>query len=179
MNQGLSFGSPGIEEREGFAGDTLPAGFSSSFSLAYVARVSIVSLITPSLTLSCFGNLSRIAIVLGFTIPRVPSFSLIAANPLANATGSFATAIPTIFSRTPTNFSFPAFASLQFDTTNSFLPVQFTHISASVYDLNSNLQVGSGSFSRSSLAAQSFPEILLPMNFTYITSNTSDQTCQC
>ena len=129
--------------------------------------------------LTCFGNLSRIAIVLGFTIPRVPSFTLVAANPLVNATGSFAKSIPTIFSRSPTNFSFPAFASLQFDTTNSFLPVRYTEISASVFDLDTNRQVGSGSYARGSLPAQSFPAIKLPMNFTYFTSNTSDQTCQC
>lgn len=179
MNQGLNFGSPGIEDREGFAGNTLLAGFLSSLSLVCVARMYIVSLIAPCLTLPCFGNLSRIALILGFTIPRVPSFTLITANPLVNATGPFATAVPTIFSRSPTNFSFPAFASLRFDTTNSFLPVQFTHISASVFDLDTNKQVGTGSTARSSLPAQSFPAILLPLNFTYFTSNTSDQTCQC
>jgi len=123
-----------------------------------------------------FGLCCAIAIVLGFTIPRVPSFSLLVANPLVNATRPFATAVPTIFSRSPTNFSFPAFASLQFDTTNNFLPVHFTQLSASVYDLDSNLQVGSGSYARGSFPAQSFPAILLPINFTYITSNTSDQT---
>jgi hypothetical protein len=175
LNQGLSFGSPGIEDREGFAGITLPARFLSSLSLACVARMSIVSLITPSLTLSYFG---RVALVLGFTIPRVPSIALNSANPLVNATGPFATAVPVIFSRSPTNFSFPAFASLQFDTSSSFLPVQFTQLTASVYDLDSNFKVASGSFARGSLPAQSFPAILLPLNFTYITSNTSDQTCQ-
>ena len=179
MNQGLSFGSPGIEEREGFAGHTLLAGFLSSLSLACVARMSTVSVITPSLTLPCFGNISRIALVLGFTIPRVPSFTLNSANPLVNATGPFATAIPIIFSRSPTNFSFPAFASLQFDTSSNFLAVRFTHISASVFDLDTNVQVGSGSSAHVSLPAQSFPAIYLPLNFTYFTSNASDQTCQC
>ena len=140
---------------------------------AYVYSFLIIS----SLTLFCFGNLFRIAIILGFTIPRVPSFTLNQANPLVNATGPFATAVPTIFSRSPTNFSFPAFASLQFDTSSSFLPVHFTHLTASVYDLNSNLQVGSGSYASRSLPAQTFPEILLPVNFTYVTSNASDQTC--
>lgn len=124
-------------------------------------------------------NLSRIGIILGFTVPRVPGFSLNTANPLVNATGPFATSVPTIFSRSPTNFSFPAFASLQFDTSNNFLPVRFTRLSASVFDLDSNLKVGSGSYARGSFPAQSFPEILLPVNFTYITSNASDQTCQC
>jgi len=177
MNQGLSFGSPGIEARGGFADGTLPARFWSSFSLACVARMSIVFLIIPSLTY--FGDLSRIALILGFTIPRVPSFSFNRATPLVNATGPFATAVHTIFSRSPTNFSFPAFASLQVDTSSNFLPVQFTHLRATVYDLDSNLQVGSGSYAHRSLPAQSFPAILLPVNFTYVTSNSSDQTCQC
>ena len=141
------------------------------------AYVYCFSLVIPSMTVPCFGNLSRIALVLGFTIPRVPSFALNPANPLVNATGPFAKAVPIIFSRSPTNFSFPAFASLQFDTTNSFLPVQFTKISASVFDLDTNQQVGSGNFAHVSLPAQTFPAILLPVNFTYFTSNTSDQTC--
>lgn len=136
-------------------------------------------LIIPALTLFNFGKSFSIAIILGFTIPRIPSFSFSQANPLVNATGPFATAVPTIFSRSPTNFSFPAFASVQFDTSSSFLPVQLTHLSASVFDLDTDLQVGSGSFARRSLPAQSFPEILLPLNFTYVTSNASDQTCQC
>jgi len=123
-----------------------------------------------------FGLCCAIALVLGFTFPRVPSFTLVTANPLVNATGPFAKAVPIIFSRSPTNFSFPAFASLQFDTTNSFLPVQFTHISASVFDLDNNQQVGSGSYAHATLPAQAFPAILLPVNFTYFTSNTSDQT---
>ena len=142
---------------------------------AYVYGLFYCSFADPTF----FCPLFRIAILLGITIPRVPSFTLISANPLVNATGPFATAVPIKFSRSPTNFSFPAFASLRFDTTNSFLPVRFTHISASVFDLDTNQQVGTGSSGKSSLPAQSFPAILLPLNFTYFTSNTSDQTCQC
>lgn len=123
-------------------------------------------------------DLFRIAIILGFTIPRVPTFSFNQANPLINATGSFATAVPTIFSRSPTNFSFPAFASLQVDTTSNFLPVHFTQLEATVYDLDTSRQVGTGSYSHHSLPAQTFPPIDLPLNFTYITSNSSDVTCQ-
>ena len=140
---------------------------------AYVYCFSYRSFADPT----CLDNLFRIALVLGFTFPRVPSFTLVTANPLVNATGPFAKAVPIIFSRSPTNFSFPAFASLEFDTTNSFLPVRFTHISASVFDLDTNQQVGSGSYAHATLPAQSFPAILLPVNFTYFTSNTSDQTC--
>ncbi|KAF8817047.1 hypothetical protein BYT27DRAFT_7204841 [Phlegmacium glaucopus] len=121
-----------------------------------------------------FGLCCVIAIVLAFTIPRVPSFSFNQTTPLVNATGP--SAVHTIFSRSPTNFSFPALASLQIDTSSNFLPVQFTHLRATVFDLDSNLQVGSGNYAHRSLPAQSFPAVLLPLNFTYVTSNTSDQT---
>jgi len=123
-----------------------------------------------------FGLCCIIAIILGFTIPRIPSFTINETKPLFNATGPFATAVPTIFSRSPTNFSFPALTSLQFDTSSSFLPVQLTHLKASVFDLDTDQQVGSGSYAHLSLPAQSFPEISLPLNFTYVTSNATDQT---
>ena len=177
MNQGFGFGSPGIEGREGFADNTLPAGLWSFFSLACVARMSIIFFYHSITDLVLLGDLLRIAIALAFTIPRVTSFSFNEANPLVNATGPFAAAVPTIFSRSPTNFSFPAFASLQADTTSNFLPIQFTHLTATVFDLNSNLQVGSGSFAHHTLPAKGFPDISLPLNFTYLTSNSTDQTC--
>ncbi|KAF8158419.1 hypothetical protein B0H34DRAFT_797811 [Crassisporium funariophilum] len=123
-----------------------------------------------------FGLCCAIGVVLAFTIPRVPSFSFNGGTPLVNATGSWAKAVPTKFSRAPANFSFPAYASLQVDTSANFLPVNFNHLSAKVYDLDTNRLVGTGSFARHSLPAKAFPEILLPLNFTYVTSNDSDPT---
>ncbi|KAF9005520.1 hypothetical protein BDQ17DRAFT_1389814 [Cyathus striatus] len=106
-----------------------------------------------------FGLIAATAIVVAFTIPRVPSFSFNNNTPLANATSPFADTVPTTFSRVPTNFSFPAFASLQLDTNSNFLPLH-----------------SSRSKRRKTVPAKSFPEILLPLNFTYIASNDSDQT---
>lgn len=123
-----------------------------------------------------FGFCAAIAIVLAFTIPRVPSFSFNNKAPLVNATGDWATAVPFSFSRAPANFSFPAFASLQVDTTSNFLPLQFKHLRAQIFDLTTGRQVASGDLGRKTLPAKSFPDILLPLNFTYTATNTSDQT---
>ena len=124
----------------------------------------------------CLGS---VAIVLAICIPRVPSFAFNGATPLVNATGSWGNAVPTLFSRSPANFSFPAFASIQVNTQDNVLPVKLTHMEASVYDLDTNRLVGTGKFSSHTLPAKSFPQLLLPLNFTYIAANTSDQTCEC
>ncbi|KDR82566.1 hypothetical protein GALMADRAFT_58251 [Galerina marginata CBS 339.88] len=125
-----------------------------------------------------FGVCCAIGIVLAFTIPRVPSFAFNGGTPLVNATGSWAKAVPTIFAPAATNFSFPAFASLQADTNSNYLPLRFSHLRAQVFDLQTNRQVGSGDFSKFTLPAKAFPKILLPLNFTYIATNSSDQTYQ-
>lgn len=125
-----------------------------------------------------FGLICVIALILGFTIPRVPSFAFNADTPLVSATGSWAKAVPTIFAPAYTNFSFPAFASLQVDTSSNFLPLKFSRLHASVYDLDTNRQIGIGNYAKVTLPARSFPDILLPLNFTYVATNSSDQTYQ-
>lgn len=116
--------------------------------------------------------------MLAITIPRVPAFGFNAQTPLVNATGSWATAVPTIFAPAAANFSFPAFASLQADTSSNFLPLKFTSLHALVFDLDTGRQVGTGNFGSFTLPAKAFPEVFLPLNFTYIATNSSDQTCQ-
>ncbi|PPQ84285.1 hypothetical protein CVT25_013223 [Psilocybe cyanescens] len=123
-----------------------------------------------------FGLCVAVAIVIALTLPRVPSFAFDTSDPLQKATGSWATAVPTIFAPTVANFSFPAFASLQVDTNSNFLPVRFSHMHAKVFDLDTNRQVGTGDYSHLTLPAKSFPQILLPLNFTYLAANSSDQT---
>lgn len=51
-------------------------------------------------------------------------------------------------------------------------------MSATVFDLDTNRQVGTGSYAHLTLPAKSFKQVLLPLNFTYLTSNSSDQTCE-
>ncbi|TCD65782.1 hypothetical protein EIP91_002221 [Steccherinum ochraceum] len=123
-----------------------------------------------------FGLCVAIALVLAFTIPRVPGFEFNASTPLIAATSPFNTSVPTIFSPAPTNFSFPALADLELDTSSSFLPVSIHNVHGSVYDLQTNMLVGTGDSGHFSVPAKSFPKMQLPLNFTYIASNSSDQT---
>lgn len=121
----------------------------------------------------------RIALVLAFCIPRVPSFSFNSKTPLVNATGSWALAVPYGFSRAPANFSFPAFAALQLNTGNNFIPITFKHMRASVFDLDTGRQVAKGDLlGKTSVPPKDFPQIALPLNFTYFATNDTDQTCK-
>jgi len=119
-----------------------------------------------------------IALILAFTIPRVPSFALNNSIPLANATGAFKSSIPASFSRAPANFSFPAYAALQVNTQGNFLPLTFKHLRAQVYDLETNERVATGDLGHMTVPAKSFPNIYLPLNFTYVATNDTDQTCE-
>lgn len=112
-------------------------------------------------------------------IPRVPSFLFNGTTPLAAATGSWNSSIPTYFNRAPANFSFPAYASLQVDTTANYLPLTFNHLRANVFDLQTNRLIANGDLGHRTLPANSYPDILLPLNFSYVASNDSDQTCRC
>jgi len=123
-----------------------------------------------------FGFIVVIALVLAFCIPRVPAFSFNSKAPLVNATGDWAKAVPYGFSRAPANFSFPAFASLQLNTDANFVPITFKHMRASVFDLDTGRQVAKGDLQGQTVPPKAFPQILLPLNFTYFSTNDSDQT---
>ncbi|KAJ3732366.1 hypothetical protein DFJ43DRAFT_1132008 [Lentinula guzmanii] len=117
-----------------------------------------------------------IGIILAFTIPRVPAFAFNTSTPLANATGDWKDAIPTVFSRSPTNFSFAGFADLQVNTDSNFLPLTFNHLRATIYDLDTGVQVGSGDLGHRTFPAKTLSSFQLPLNFTYSAVNTSDTT---
>ena len=119
----------------------------------------------------------RIAIVLAFTVPRVPSFSTNQLEPLSPATAPFNESIPIEFSRSPTNFSFPGMMKLQADTGGNYLPLTFNNIHGSVFDLTTGRQVASGDTGKVTVPAKAFPVIQLNLNFTYSAVNTSDITC--
>jgi hypothetical protein len=116
--------------------------------------------------------------LIGVFLPRPPSFSFNSASPLAAAGGSWNASVPTYFNRAPANFSFPAFASLRVDTGNNFIPITFNHLRAKVFDLETSVLVGKGDLHKKTLPAKSFPDIFLPLNFTYVASNDTDQTCR-
>ncbi|KAL0064319.1 hypothetical protein AAF712_008765 [Marasmius tenuissimus] len=118
---------------------------------------------------------AAIGVTLAFVIPRVPKLQFNGDNPLANATGDWESSIPSYFNRAPANFSFPAFADLQVDTTDSFVPIKFNPIHAEVFDMNTNRKVADGDLTIT-LPAKKFNHILLPLNFSYVASNYSDQT---
>lgn len=117
-----------------------------------------------------------IVVVLVFTIPRAPNVAINGDHPLTAATGSWNSSIPTLFSVAPANFSFPAFASLQLDTGATFLPLTFTHMRAQVIDSETNALVATGDLGHATVPAKRFYNILLPLNFTYSATNSSDET---
>ncbi|KIJ04791.1 hypothetical protein PAXINDRAFT_104016 [Paxillus involutus ATCC 200175] len=116
------------------------------------------------------------AIILAITIPRVPALSFNSGTPLVAATGDFNASIPTEFSRYPANFSFPAFADIQVDTTSNIIPLTFNHIAAQVWYPSTNMQIGTGYFGKATLPAKTFPVIQIPLNFSYIAPNDTDPT---
>jgi hypothetical protein len=121
---------------------------------------------------------SSAGILLVFLLPRVPSFTINQDTPLGSATGSFNSSVPTQFNISPANFTFPAFAELQFNTGSNYIPVKITHLNAQVFDLDTENQVGNGDLYGLSLPAKKFVNIQMPVNFTYTADNSSDITCK-
>src|SRR5882672_12086299 len=111
---------------------------------------------------------NSIGILLAFTIPRIPSFQFNNDTPLITANGSFNSSIPTQFSRAPANFTFPAFAALQIDTDSNFLALDFSHLSAQIFDLDTNFQVATGDISHQKFPAKTFANLNMPLNFSYV-----------
>jgi len=128
------------------------------------------------LVFTLFGVCVVAGILLGIMIPRVPSFSFNSSTPLVQATGSWNASVPIYFNRYPANFSFPAFAALEVDTGANYLPLTFNHLRANIHDLQTNLLVANGDLGHRTLPAKAFPHILLPLNFTYVATNDTDQT---
>ncbi|KZV67249.1 hypothetical protein PENSPDRAFT_755102 [Peniophora sp. CONT] len=124
----------------------------------------------------CFGLIIAIGITLAFTIPRVPSFLFNGNKPLQPATGSWNESIPTQFSRSPTNFTFPAFADIQVNTNENYLPLTFSKLDATLYDLTTTKQVAFGRLNKTTVPAKEFTSLQIPLNFTYSAVNSSDQT---
>ncbi|KAI0671169.1 hypothetical protein C8Q78DRAFT_974481 [Trametes maxima] len=117
-----------------------------------------------------------VALILAFTIPRVPGFSVNSAQPLSAATAPFNNSVPTEFSRAPANFSFPGEMKLQADTGGNFLPLTFNNIHGSIFDLQTSRLVASGDTGKLTVPAKDFPIITMPLNFSYVATNDSDQT---
>jgi hypothetical protein len=124
-----------------------------------------------------FIVLILIGIFVGIMYPRVPAFGIDAKNPLKSAAGTdWNNQIQTTFSHNPTNFSFPAYANLQADTNDAYVPVTFNNIKAEVIELTTGRSVATGNLGHYKFAAKDFPSFHLPLNFTYSSANETDQT---
>lgn len=108
----------------------------------------------------------------------MPSFEFNSDQPLIPATAPFNESVPVEFSIAPANFSFPADIQLEVNTQSSILSLHFSHFKAQVFDLQTDMEVATGSLPSFTLPAKSFPVITVPLNFSYVADNTSDQTCK-
>ncbi|KZT39912.1 hypothetical protein SISSUDRAFT_984096 [Sistotremastrum suecicum HHB10207 ss-3] len=125
----------------------------------------------------CFGLCVIIGIALAVCIPRVPSFSFQANQPIQppqNVSG--VTNPPNEFSRAPTNFSFPAEIVLEMNTHSNVLPLHFTHLRASIYDLNTLQKVADGDWGNHVVPAKKFFPFTIPVLFNYTAINDTDLT---
>ncbi|KAK0473855.1 hypothetical protein IW261DRAFT_1341940, partial [Armillaria novae-zelandiae] len=123
-----------------------------------------------------FGTAIVVSILLAVMVPWVQSVSVNSDNPLANATGDWKNVVPTYFNWSPANLSFPAYADLQLNTASNILLLTFNNIKGYLYDLDTSRQIVTGSIGHKTMPAKAFPEFLLPLNFSYITSHDLDAT---
>lgn len=114
-----------------------------------------------------------IGIVLAITLPRVPGFSFNAEKPLTNSTAS---TLPTEFSRDPANFTFPALINIQIDTSSNIIPLTIKHIHADVFDLDTDVKIGSGDYGKLTIPAKAFKPLSVEVLFNYIAPNDTDTT---
>jgi len=123
-----------------------------------------------------FAFMAVAGIALAFTIPRVPGLNINTYTPLQPANGTFNSSIPTEFSRSPANFSFPAYASIQVDTSSNYLPLTITRMTATLTDTTTGYEVATSVLLHQTFAAKTFSNLNLPLNFSYVAVNTSDIT---
>ena len=108
----------------------------------------------------------------------MPGFNINADTPLTTASGSFNKSIPVYFNRAPANFSFPAQADLQVDTGSNYLALTLSKLHAELFDLETSRQIAVGDVDHITFPAKQFSPLSVPLNFSYVASNTSDQTCE-
>lgn len=78
----------------------------------------------------------------------------------------------------PCNGFPPTRASLTVDASSSYLPVHFKELDISVYDINTNKQIGSGSWRGQTVPRSNYHFVTLPVEFSYAGVNASDATCE-
>jgi len=123
-----------------------------------------------ALVFSLFAICVALAVTLFFTIPRAPSFAFYANEPFTvnNSTVEF--------SRTPTNFSFSGNLNLLADASNSYLPVHFSNIQVTLFDLDNDKAIATGAYGNHIIAKKANQAVVLPVQFSYSALNASDPT---
>lgn len=118
-----------------------------------------------------FGCCCVVGIILAFTVPRVPGFSFNINAPLNGSSH-------VSFIQTPgLKFSFDTHLNLQVDTNSNFLPVHFKRLHATIFDSDTEIQIGEGEVTGKTFKAKSFNDFLMPVTFSYVAINSTDITC--
>ncbi|KAG8700247.1 hypothetical protein FRC08_004816 [Ceratobasidium sp. 394] len=126
-----------------------------------------------TLAVGAFITLAIIGILLAVFIPRAPGFGFLGTAPLSTPDDG---GNPQ-FLRSPANFSFNALINLQVDTNSQVvLPLHFNNIKATVYDMTTLREVGTGSLGGYTVPAKAFSAIKVPVTFAYEAANSSDTT---
>ncbi|TIB80064.1 hypothetical protein E3Q22_02132 [Wallemia mellicola] len=119
-----------------------------------------------------FGVIIALILLLYFLIPRAPTFTFRSTPLLTDDpdSASFLT-YPT------TNFSYDGSVAISLDTTTSWIPIKIKNIDATVYDGETNNEVGTGGFkSTQSYSKSDNIHVNMPIHFAYQASDQNDQT---
>ncbi|OCF40816.1 hypothetical protein I317_05351 [Kwoniella heveanensis CBS 569] len=117
-----------------------------------------------------FAFLAALGVTLYFVIPRAPSFEFYNDSP-------FVVNEDTVnFNRVPTNFSFAGNLNLFGDASSSYLPVHFTSLQATLYDVTTNKKIATGDWGNKHMDHKDQQPVVLPVQFEYSAVNTSDIT---
>ncbi|WVQ99938.1 hypothetical protein IAU59_007081 [Kwoniella sp. CBS 9459] len=117
-----------------------------------------------------FAFLAALGVTLYFVIPRAPNFEFYKDSP-------FVVNDETVnFNRVPTNFSFAGNLNLFGDASSSYLPVHFTSLQATVYDVITNKAIATGDWGNKYMDHKDQQPVVLPVQFQYSAVNTSDTT---
>ncbi|KAL1413307.1 hypothetical protein Q8F55_001063 [Vanrija albida] len=117
-----------------------------------------------------FFFIAALIVVLFFTIPRAAVWQWYDADPVLvyNETA--------VLTRVPANFSFDADLHLLVDASTSWLPVRFSNVQATVYDVQSQKIIAQGNKKSFTVQNKKDQPVVFPIHFQYIGINTSDTT---
>ncbi|TXT15757.1 hypothetical protein VHUM_00260 [Vanrija humicola] len=117
-----------------------------------------------------FFFVAALVVVLFFTIPRAAVWTWYQPDPVLvnNETA--------VLTRIPANFSFDADLHLLVDASSSWLPVRFSNVQATVYDVQTSKIIAQGNKKSFSVKNKKDQPVVFPISFKYVAFNTSDPT---